>query len=543
MKSRHFIWIVIIVNLVVFGQSITHQLVWDDHAFIVNQDHSRFPTVKSLVDGSFPVPDTGSYRPIRNAVYGLTIPVFKTNPAYHHAFILLLHILCSWLVYRLLKLLTGHPSAAQFGALLFAVHPIHTESIHWVTAGYDLIFVSLYLAAILAHLNYQSGKNTRAWLSYLLAFLAMLSNEIALTLPAMIMLIDYFSQPKSRQLLNRPATYGSYWLLAGLYWLIRMIYITENPFAATVYPTLAGNALLGAYLFGQYVLQLFLPTILNVDRLFFPGLTGLYSLNHSLTLPPPNLNLSNPSVAMPIGIAGIWLVMTIAGLIKKSVLALPLIWVPLSLAAVLRIVPLPAIYSERYAYVASIGFIILLVLWLKPLFDKPAAKPILIGLFGLYFAYFTLLSFGRSQDWQNDFVLWTKTLSQNQQSATAASSLGVQYFVMGDMAESLRYHRQAITLNPYVSSYQQNYVSILVKLGRYDDIIDFVNVILKTDAKNVNLYTILASTYDAKGEYDPAMANYQTAYDLSLQGSGQRAEIEKLVDDLDRKYKVVDETP
>jgi len=83
---------------------------------------------------------------------------------------------------------------------------------------------------------------------------------------------------------------------------------------------------------------------------------------------------------------------------------------------------------------------------------------------------------------------------------------------MGDEEKSYQYHKKAAQMNPYVSSYQQNYVSILYRTKRYDE----------------------------KGDYDNAMKNYQKADDLSIPGSPAQKEIEKLVDILDEKYQLVD---
>lgn len=539
MLKTKFYWILIIAALMVFGNVITHQLVWDDHAFIINQSH-QFPSVTKIIDGTFPVPDTGAYRPVRNAIYALTLTIFKDNPTPHHLLILVAHIFISFQVYQLLKLLIKSDSSAKIGSILFALLPIHVESINWVTAGYDLFFVIFYLAAIISHLKYHHQNQGKESTSYILTFLALFSNEIALTLPLMIVLIDWimFKTPVTHKKYQK--MYLTYFLLAGVFWAVRQGYVTHNPFETRVFKNFFDTLVLALILFGTYVTNFFIPASLSPDRWFQNGLSGLYSQNHNLLLPSPQIDFSQPSIYLPLITSFIWVALAGYLLVKKSKFSLPLIWVVIALLPVLRVVPLPAIYSDRYAYLASVGATLLAVMIYSSLQKSSKYSHFFRYGIAVLVCYYAFISYQTTQIWRDDFTLWNHVLEKNPQSASATSALGVQYFLMGDTQKSLEYHRQAAIMNPFITSFQQNYVSILVRMERYDEIIEFIKLILKTDHKNVNLYTILASTYDAMGDYDNAMANYQTAYDLTPLASPAREEIEKLVEQLDQKYQPVD---
>ena len=93
-----FIWVIIILTFLVFSNTLKNSIVWDDHAFIQGQNHSQFPPITKIIDGSYPVPDTGSYRPVRNAIYAVTINTLKDNSFLHHLLVLSVHIICSILV-------------------------------------------------------------------------------------------------------------------------------------------------------------------------------------------------------------------------------------------------------------------------------------------------------------------------------------------------------------------------------------------------------------------------------------------------------------
>lgn len=533
-----FIWVIVILTILVFSNSLKNSIVWDDHAFIYNQNHSQFPPITKIIDGSYPVPDTGAYRPLRNTIYAITINTLKDNPFLHHLLVLSVHIICSVLVYILLKLISENSLSTKIGAILFSLHPIHTESINWITAGYDLFFVAFYLASLISHINSRKN-NSNSSIPYIFTALALFTNEMALTLPIIIVAIDYFIFNLPLEKKEHQKTYLKYLIIALTYWVIRMKYITHNPFEAIVFDNLFQRIVLGLILLGSYISQIFLPFSLNVDHFFQSGLTGLYSQNHNLAHPSPEIQFYNPSIFIPLFIAISWIILTLINIYKKSKTSLPLLWIPVSLIAVLRIVPLPAIYAERYAYLASVGYVVLIVMLLSSL-KNAIYKKVIIAILIIQATVFAGISYDRNKDWNNDYLLWSDTLNKNPESASATSSLGVQYFLFGEEEKSYQYHKKAAQMNPYISSYQQNYVSILNKTKRYDEIIEFVNLIIKTDSNNINLYTILASTYDKKGDYQNAMDNYQKAYDLSAFGSPAQKEIEELVDILDEKYQLVD---
>lgn len=540
MTKNKWLWLIVLVTLVVFSNTVKNRFVWDDHAFVENQQQSGAIALKGAWVGTFPVSGSNTYRPIRNTVYALTIPFFKNDPKGYHSFILGMHLLIVVMVCQLLYILTKNQTTSMVGTLLFALHPIHAENIYWITAGYDLVFVLLYLLTIITHIRFfHEGKGAK-WVSFALAFAAIFSNEIALTVPLIIMSIDGFWYKVAVFKKPTSSVYLSYFVIAFFFLVIRSFFVNDQALNSRVYENYLEEIQLSGMLFGNYLQQLVVPNELTVDHQFQQGLTGLYSQNHNLSMTAPKLDVAQKKIINSIIYTGIWLCATLILIIKKKRGAVVFLWIPLTLLAVLRVVPLPILYAERYAYLASIGFTLGIV---HSINSVKAYKYVYRGsICAVLIAsiWFAKLSHEAGEKWHSDVNLWSNAFALNNESAAAASALGVHYFLEGNVDTSFYFHEMAIQANPYMSSYQSNYISGLVRQKRYQELVVFIEKILKTDPNNVSLHTLLASSFDELGNYKQAMSHYQKAYDLLPNSSSSRLEIEQLVTILDKKYHIVD---
>lgn len=538
--SNKFLWIIVVITIMVFSNTTQNGFVWDDHAFVENQQLAGWSAFKGALEATYPVVGSNTYRPVRNVAYVLTNSLFGDKSVSHHFLIVSLHVICIILVHELIKILIKNELAVFLSTLVFALHPIHTENIYWVTAGYDLIFVVFFLLTLITHITHFHQSKNNKYLSYFFATLAIFTNESALILPVLIMTVDnlWF---KIRIFKKENFTrYLIYFLIAGIFLLVRMSFLGSSDFNNRVYESPVEEIKLAVVLFGHYIKQLHLPEPLTVDHLFQSGLTGLQSQNHSLIEATPPINFSQPKIYTALLFFIGWLIITIYSLMIKNKLAVPLLWIFLGLLAVLRVIPLPVTYSERYAYVSSIGFSIAIATLVNQFNHKKILQQFFVGTLSLLVIYFAIVSNQAGLVWNSDFSLWNHAMKENKESAAAVSALGVHFFLENNLDKSFEYHQLAAQMNPFVVSYQQNYISSLVRQKRYLEVIEFIEIIIKTDPSNVDLYTLQASAYDGIGNYQKAMEKYQIAYNLTPKNTQKSQQIKDLVNALDQKYQIVD---
>ncbi len=135
----------------------------------------------------------GSYRPLTEASIGLEYLLWGNSPVAFHLTNLLLHALCSLLCLALVRVLVPpRPVVALTAGLLFAVHPVHGDAIFWLSARSDLLCTLFYLASMILYVRGRGETRRRApTISSVLCFiLALLSKEVALSLPFLLVLLD-----------------------------------------------------------------------------------------------------------------------------------------------------------------------------------------------------------------------------------------------------------------------------------------------------------------------------------------------------------------
>ena len=184
-----------------YANALANGLVWDDPIVLERQ----LLAFRSLGDLFFPpanIPQFSPdyYRPLTVLSYLVDRMVGGTSPFVFHLSVVLWHIATTFLVFRLGRVLfAGLPqalAAAGFGAALFAVHPIHTESVAWGAGRSDVIAACFAVAAAVLYLQDRWSALLRAAAAAALVFIAMLAKETAAALLLILPLGDWLLEPR-----------------------------------------------------------------------------------------------------------------------------------------------------------------------------------------------------------------------------------------------------------------------------------------------------------------------------------------------------------
>ena len=251
-----------------YAGTLHNDFVWDDRSLIIEDYHIRSPRFVSEIFARdfFSHSDDelkyGYYRPVVTLSYMADLALWGLRAAGFHATNILLHALCSILVFQLALLLLKTASGrnrfiALAAALFFAAHPVHTESVTWISGRTDVICTLFFLAALCIHAARRSLPAQA--LSVLCFALAMLSKEMAVTLPAIIFLSGY---AREKHLRSAAIEALPFFAMAAAYFIWRslVVEVEYNPG-----PGIGLFALLLSAIktFWLYVLELVWPFPLN----------------------------------------------------------------------------------------------------------------------------------------------------------------------------------------------------------------------------------------------------------------------------------------
>ncbi len=135
----------------------------------------------------------GNWTPLTWWSHALDIQLFGMNPAGHHATNLVVHIINALLVFFLFRRLTSDPAKSFIVAALFALHPLHVESVAWIAERKDVLSAFLGLCALHAYVSFRASRSlTHYWALFLLLCLSLMAKPMMVTLPIILLALDFW---------------------------------------------------------------------------------------------------------------------------------------------------------------------------------------------------------------------------------------------------------------------------------------------------------------------------------------------------------------
>ena len=521
-----FLTAVIIASSGVYVNTLRNGFVYDDIPQIVQNPWIRdvrfLPEIFSTNVWGFQGISTNYYRPFLHVIYLLSYQLFGLAPWGFHLVNIVLHVGVTLLVFLLSSRLfqAASPRAASaspilpfIAAMLFAVHPIHTEAVAWAGGVTDLSFTLFFLLALYLYIL-SADRGVRQKGLYLLSvacfFFATLCKEPALTFPIILAAYDYAFSREALRPLDYLKRYSPYLGVAAVYFILRVN-------ALGGFAPVSRHSELSAYeylinalsLFRQYLGKLLLPTHLNVYHVFSPI--------SSILQPNGLLSLAATAVfAIAILLA-----------LKKSrpvFFALALVLVPL----------LPALYipgagentfAERYLYLPSFGFVLFIAFLADQVVRYMSRWSVpLAAAFALVAVLYALGTVQRNAVWKDDERLWRDVVEKSPASAVSHYNLACILSSRGQNDEAIREFRTAIRLQPAATAYKRLGVAYQAK-GLIGEAIEQYQLAIRLQPGDSDAHALLAAAYADSGSLDKAIEHFRIVVQLRPDSANARYDL------------------
>ena len=190
--------LVLVASAITWFPSVKNDFVnWDDIIYIMNNDMIHSFSLENI-SKIFSTYWMGNYHPFAILSFTFDYQFFKITPQGYHFHNMVLHLVNTALVYFFcFHLMNRRVGIATVAALLFAVHPMHVESVAWISERKDLLYTMWFLMALIAYLFYCRNKDFKyLGLSLILFLFSLLSKAQAVTLPLSLLALDYFLNRK-----------------------------------------------------------------------------------------------------------------------------------------------------------------------------------------------------------------------------------------------------------------------------------------------------------------------------------------------------------
>jgi hypothetical protein len=523
---------VALLTLLLFLPALANDFVnWDDERnFVLNPNYRGLGWTE--IEWMWTSHLLGRYVPITWMTLGLDYTIWGMNPLGYHLTSVLFHVVNAALFYFLaLALLqlamrdrpkemqSRAPIGALFAALVFALHPLRVESVAWVTERRDVVSGTFFLLAILAYLRGNPDvpgapiRRRYYWACFGFFILALLSKEIAVTLPVILLILDVY--PLQR--------------LGEVGWLSRpglRILLEKAPFFVL---SIADGAL--ALYIGK--LEGITASIVRVNWFSRLAIT-LYGLAFYLwkTLLPfslaPFYALTPHKIdpgALPFQLSAIVVVLVTVGavIVRRKYPVVLAAW----LAYAVILIPVlgafhngQQITADRYSYLACLGWAILGGGMLVVLQKRAVALAAGLAICGL--AY---LTFRQAGVWRNSETLWTQAISVAP-SFIAYNNLGLVYSARGDTAGAIENYRRSIQMADDYELSHNNLGASLLEFGLNDEAISEFQTALKLKPDLANSHNGWGQALLAQGKVNEAIEHFRAAVQIDPSYDSARTNLE-----------------
>jgi tetratricopeptide (TPR) repeat protein len=484
--------LLLLLVAVVYTGAIGNGFHFDDFHTVVNnpsiRDLARVPTFFQDA-GAFSVnPESAMYRPLLLTTFAVDYALFGAEPAGYHSVNVLLHGLASLTVLSWLLAIGLSRRVATVAALLFAVHPVHSEAVCYVSSRSELLMGLCLLLAAALHARYRASGERRSQLAAITAASgSLLAKSVGIVLPVAVALGDHFTGGWQRV----RAGWRAYLALAALgggY----LLFVRES----------AGQALLvapvrpwSAQLWTQakahvYYWQLLgMPVRLNVEHQFDVSRAG-----EPAALAAGLLLSSVAAVAWVLGRHLRWT--------RLAASWWGLVLLPTTL------VPLIVLVNEHRLYLASIGVLLPLAVCLGRV---GGGRRIATGVLGAYTILLALLTMDRTSDWESELTLWADAAAKAPQMLRPHLRLADALAHVGQTEAAEASYLRAIALRPGHPASRNNLGLLYRSLDRADDAGAQFRRLLAVSPDHTAARLNLADLELRRGRWRVAEAQYDSA--------------------------------
>lgn len=485
--------------LAVFAQVGGYDFInYDDNLYVTDNHRIRQGLTPGTVLWAFRSTEASNWHPVTWLSHALDVELFGLNPGPHHLVNVLYHTANTVLLLAVLFSLTGALWRSAVVAALFALHPLHVESVAWIAERKDVLSTFFWLLTTWCYLRYVRHADRWSYGLALICFaLGLMAKPMLVTLPFVLLLLDWWPlgrfAPRLVLLEKVP-----FLLLAGVSSIVTLS-AQKGAMAVTFYaPSMArfSNALVS---YMKYIALALWPRNLAV----------FYPLPHYVS---PSLVLSLGSFLFLAGIS----FFALRGARKRGYFLVGWFWYLGTLVPVIGFIQVGnQALADRYTYVPLIGLFLLVVWGVHELAARAAAGPRAAGaLAGVLLPVLALLSWHQAGYWRDSLALFSRTAAVTDNNWVAHHNVGAYYLNRDEVDKAIPAFEESLRILPTYAEAHYNLANALVKKGQVDRAITHYRRALNSRSLHVMANTNLGLALSSIGKHEEGQVYLARALDL-----------------------------
>jgi len=538
------------ITWLVFGQTVAHQFVtYDDPQYVYENAKIAAGLSPESVLWAFTHTVGGNWHPLTVISHMLDCQLYGLKPAGHHFTNVLLHTIAVILLFLVLRRMTGTVWQSALVAALFAIHPLHVESVAWISERKDLLSAVFFMLTLGAYIRYVHKRSFTSYILLLLVFaLGLMSKPMLVTVPFVLLLLDYW--PLKRFEPEAPVKHGQKRRVEGrestrriLLEKIPLLFLSFGSCVATLFAQRHFIDPIGHLSLMSRFSNAAVATVIYLRQLVWPfGLSVFY--------PHPRQSLS----ILQVSAAALFLIAISAGAFmcrrRHPYFLTGWFWFLGMLVPVSGIVQVgEQAHADRYMYLPQIGLYILVIWFVADTVSSWRHQRILLATaMASSLALLMFPAWKQTSYWRDGRTLWMHALAVDPQndtahislcdldlrenrlddailhartaleirpdSADAHSRLGVALSAIGQNEEASIHFQKALETHQLRPRVHYNIATLLLNSGHLDEAIAEFQKELQIQPGFVEAHNNLGIALTSKGEFDEALAHFQKALEL-----------------------------
>ncbi|MGD0398957.1 MAG: tetratricopeptide repeat protein [Syntrophobacteraceae bacterium] len=541
---------------------------YDDDVYVTENIHIQDGITAQAIRWAFTTGYAANWHPLTWMSHMLDVQLFDLKPRWHHLTNLLFHIANTLLLFCIFHRMTKAPWKSAFVAALFAIHPLHVESVAWVAERKDVLSTFFWMLTMVSYIHYVEQPRLKNYLAIFIFFaLGLMAKPMLVTLPFTLLLLDYWplqrlEPKKSAQELStrvneplyankrkgkssRNHTSGSGPAPDSIRGPVRTLpgmVKEEKPAAhkyqwAVVQPLLLEKipllALAALSCIVTYFVQKKGGAVISIEA--FPlgarianGCVS-YIIYIGKTIWPSNLAVFYPHPRLQ----PLWQVLgavLFLGAVSFAViraakrfpyLAVGWLWFAGTLVPVIGIVQVGSqAMADRYTYIPLIGLFVMAAWGIPDLLKKwqptrPPRQEVLFASSVLILACFLIVTWIQVGYWRTSIALYDHSLKVTRPSVGILCNRGVAYSKLGDLRQAISDYDRAIELNPkYAEAYNDRGVAYS-KIGDHRQAVSDYDKAIEINPKYAGAYDNRGAVYAELGNHRQAISDYDRAIEIN----------------------------
>jgi len=511
-----------VATLSVFWSVRNHDFVnYDDQLYVTENRQVQSGLTWSGVLLAFATTDASNWHPLTWLSHMLDYEIYAMNPAGHHLTNLVFHIANALLLFLVLHRMTDGLWPSALVAALFAVHPLHVESVAWVAERKDVLSTFFWFATTWAYLRYVDQRGFGRYVLALLLFaLGLLAKPMLVTLPFTLLLLDYW--PLGRFGSQRPASAsishvekssdsGAFAISHLLLEKVPFFVLSGVSSVVTLFVQGQGGSVASfeSLPLGLRAANAVVSYVRYIGKMAWPvELSVLYPLNPQL-----GLVFSMWQVAGSCG-----LLLSITGLAIWTRRRLPYLmvgwlWYVGTLVPVIGLVQVGVqSMADRYTYIPLIGLFIVTAWGMADVVGGLRyRKSLYTTTAGIVITVLMVCTYRQVQTWRNTIVLFSHALEVTADNCSAHYNLGTALAKQGHLEEAIDNFSEAVRIQPFHANAHNNLGLAFAQQGRLEEAIEKYLKALEIRPDSPQAHFNLGNALARKGDFHKAIEHFQEA--------------------------------